>query len=422
MASPTNPDLYQPVRHWPSANQGFYTRFRRWLRAAGYSESALHLYGCAVRLALSQLNKPYWQIDEDDLSAVRTLITHRFESAATRHSYFKGLAKLAEYLRWTNGQPAPSKPVNWPRYLTGLPDCLAEQVRDYIGHRRRAWLPEEQTRLAGTTLGRLTRFMQWAAEHESIESAAGLTPELWFGYLDERLAAGISPKTLNGELSTVQGFLYFLKDTSAGSVQGLDQPICNRLLQMKRLKESQSIPRDAPLDHLRRLYEAIEADAGSDHAGIRRLGVMDRAWFLLMLHSGLRTGEVRRLRLADLDWCGRRARIEQSKGLKDRVVYLSETVITALEAYRPLRGPVEIDHLFVFRHKPLSPTYCRERLQTYGKRCGIIITPHQLRHSCATMLLNAGAPILTVQTLLGHKHIDTTLSYARLYDGTVAAD
>jgi integrase len=149
---------------------------------------------------------------------------------------------------------------------------------------------------------------------------------------------------------------------------------------------------------------------------------MDRAWFLLMLHSGLRTGEVRRLRLADLDWGGQRARIEQSKGLKDRVVYLSETVITALEAYRPLRGPVEIDHLFLFRHKPLSPTYCLQRLRTYGRRCGITVTPHQLRHSCATMLLNAGAPILTVQTLLGHKHIDTTMSYARLYDGTVAAD
>jgi hypothetical protein len=44
-----------------------------------------------------------------------------------------------------------------------------------------------------------------------------------------------------------------------------------------------------------------------------------------------------------------------------------------------------------------------------------------LRHSCATLLLNAGAPILTVQQILGHQRIDTTLDYARLYDGTVAA-
>jgi hypothetical protein len=50
------------------------------------------------------------------------------------------------------------------------------------------------------------------------------------------------------------------------------------------------------------------------------------------------------------------------------------------------------------------------------------ITPHQLRHTCATLLLNAGAPPAIVQTILGHKHIDTTMRYARLYDSTVATD
>ena len=49
-------------------------------------------------------------------------------------------------------------------------------------------------------------------------------------------------------------------------------------------------------------------------------------------------------------------------------------------------------------------------------------TPHQLRHSCATLLLNAGAPVTTVQAILGHKNVDITLGYARLYDGTAAAD
>ncbi len=62
------------------------------------------------------------------------------------------------------------------------------------------------------------------------------------------------------------------------------------------------------------------------------------------------------------------------------------------------------------------------RLSTYGKRTGNHISPHKLRHSCATLLLNAGAPIVTVQALLGHKKIDTMMGYARLYDGTVAAD
>ena len=66
--------------------------------------------------------------------------------------------------------------------------------------------------------------------------------------------------------------------------------------------------------------------------------------------------------------------------------------------------------------------YCQVRLRTYGKRCGVQIMPHQLRHSCGTLLLNAGAPVLTVQAILGHKHLDTTLRYARLYDGRLAVD
>ena len=49
-------------------------------------------------------------------------------------------------------------------------------------------------------------------------------------------------------------------------------------------------------------------------------------------------------------------------------------------------------------------------------------TSHQLRVSLATLLLKAGASVLTVQALMGHKHVDTTMRYARVYDSTVAAD
>jgi integrase len=151
---------------------------------------------------------------------------------------------------------------------------------------------------------------------------------------------------------------------------------------------------------------------------------MDKAWFLLMLHAGLRTCEIRRLKEADIDWERRKVRIERSKGMKDRFVYLSQAACEALRAYLLLRGPLtpSCELVFLYRHDPLGSRYCQQRLNTYGKRCGIRLTPHQLRHSCATLLLNAGAPILTVQALLGHRRIDTTLGYARLYDGTIAAD
>jgi integrase len=136
----------------------------------------------------------------------------------------------------------------------------------------------------------------------------------------------------------------------------------------------------------------------------------------------LRTGEIRTLRRDALDLDERRIRIERSKGLKDRVVYVSAPAAEALRAYLDVRGDAPTDHVFLYRHRPLSTRYCGIRLDTYGKRCNVRITPHQLRHSFSTLLLNAGAPIETLQKLLGHTNIHTTLVYSRVYDSTVAAD
>lgn len=130
------------------------------------------------------------------------------------------------------------------------------------------------------------------------------------------------------------------------------------------------------------------------------------------------------MKLTEVDFERRQVRIEQSKGLKDRVVFLTTATIIAMHAYPEVRGPADAlpKHFFIFRHSPLSTSYCYSRLQNYGECCGVVLTPHQLRHSCATQLLNAGVPVVSVQAILGHKWIDTTLGYARLYDGTLAAD
>jgi integrase len=204
----------------------------------------------------------------------------------------------------------------------------------------------------------------------------------------------------------------------------LGRAVCERFLLVEPLKAGWRMPKDVPVEQLRKLQAAIQAQANSPHAGQRRLGRLDLAWFLLMLHCGLRTCEVRHLKLSDIEWEAKRLRIEQSKGLKDRQIYLDEAVLGALRAYLAVRGQADAlpENVFVFRHVPLCRTYCHKKLETYGLRCGVKVSPHQLRHSCATLLLNAGAPVLSVQMILGHKQIDTTLGYARLYDGTLAAD
>jgi site-specific recombinase XerC len=297
-----------------------------------------------------------------------------------------------------------------------LPDWLGDYVKEYIAHRRKGWHPEEKHRGSLNVLGHLASTLRAMAGISQINNLEDLNPTLWFDFLEVRLAAGIHPKTINSQLYGLKGFLYFLDESG--------KSICQRTLLIKPLTAGGRVPKDVPIDHLRSLLSEIEIQSVHKHASNRRMAILDRAWVHLMLYSGLRTCEVRHMLLKDINWESRRIRIEQSNGFDDRMVFMNTITVKALDKCLEIRGDAEYltDHVFLYRHKPLSRRYCQVRLRTYGKRTGNHITPHQLRHSCAILLLNAGAPIVTVQTLLGHKNIDTTMGYARLYDGTVAAD
>ena len=85
-------------------------------------------------------------------------------------------------------------------------------------------------------------------------------------------------------------------------------------------------------------------------------------------------------------------------------------------------GQGEDDHVFLYRHRPVCKDLLHCRIKAAGQRVGVKVTPHQLRHTCATQLLNAGCKITSIQQLLGHRRIDSTLIYARVHDETVASD
>lgn len=414
---PRHPGV-KPIQDWPPANADFYHQFCDWLSTGSYSESTLNLYSVSARLALGFLDKPYWGIDADAdlMGRVTDHMATLPLTATTQREYRKGLLKLAQYLRERLDRPARPPEIHWEYHVGPLPAWLQADVRAFVAHRRRNWPAERVYRCTLTTLSHLTCSLRWMAGHTTLRDARDLTPNLWYEYVDARLAAGITTVTLNREWASLCAFVRFLAD------QG--RAICPRLPRVDRLEHTRRLPRDVPVEQLRRLRQEIEQDAASSHAGVRRCGIMDRAWFLLMLYSGLRTGEVRELQLRELDIDGGWVHIEQSKGLKDRNVCLAPASVEALRAYLPERGTHSGtgEPVFVYRHLPLTRTYCATRLETYGRRCGVRITPHQLRHSAATLLLNAGALAVTVQALLGHDEIDTTLGYARLYDTTLAAD
>jgi integrase len=154
----------------------------------------------------------------------------------------------------------------------------------------------------------------------------------------------------------------------------------------------------------------------------QRDALLDRAVFHLFWQSGLRIGELEELRMEDLDLTARRLSVRNGKGMKDRTVYMTDTTVRALSAYLVVRGIGSGDHVFLYRHQPLKKDLARSRIKDAGKRVGVKVYPHKLRHTTATQLLNAGCPVTSIQKFLGHKKLNTTMVYARAYDQTVEAD
>jgi hypothetical protein len=136
----------------------------------------------------------------------------------------------------------------------------------------------------------------------------------------------------------------------------------------------------------------------------------------------LRLGELESLRLDDLDLAGRRLTVRDGKGRQDRTVYLTDRTVAALQAYLDRRGMGGSDHVFLYRYRALHKDLIRARLKAAGERVGVHVTPHRLRHTCATQLLNAGCRVTSIQKLLGHRRLNSTMVYARVHDRTVAED
>ena len=150
-------------------------------------------------------------------------------------------------------------------------------------------------------------------------------------------------------------------------------------------------------------------DSASDH------GRRDRALFELIYSSGLRASEVTRLKIADLNLSGRLARIRQSKFDKDRVVPLTGEAVEALLCWLTHPDNTEA-YVFPSQAGGLSPAYINKRFKFLLRRFGMYkpgLTTHQLRHACATHLIEGGAQIRYVQELLGHESIETTVRYTK---------
>jgi site-specific recombinase XerD len=147
----------------------------------------------------------------------------------------------------------------------------------------------------------------------------------------------------------------------------------------------------------------------------------DRLIFLLMLRCGLRVSETCTLTWEQIDVDAGTIRINNGKGQIDRVVYLAPDVEKALKPWRVCQSTSV--YLFASQIKkgaPLTPRTVQRLMARYLEQASIIrsYTPHCLRHTFATQLLNAGMPLEVLKELMGHQSIQMTLRYAQLYEST----
>jgi integrase/recombinase XerC len=148
------------------------------------------------------------------------------------------------------------------------------------------------------------------------------------------------------------------------------------------------------------------------------LGIRDRAWMELMYASGLRISELVGIDLDDIEPRGRLVKV-RGKGAKERIVPFGSKAQDAIRAYLEVRDAPEADALFVnYRGQRITARSVRRLFNGYVRDASLRagISPHTLRHSFATHLLNAGADLRAIQELLGHASLSTTQKYTHLND------
>jgi integrase/recombinase XerC len=157
------------------------------------------------------------------------------------------------------------------------------------------------------------------------------------------------------------------------------------------------------------------------------LGLRDRAWLELLYASGLRISELVNIDIDDLELRARLVKVH-GKGSKERIVPFGSKAETALRAWLAVRGElakdVEEEAVFVnYRGRKITTRSVRRLFEVYLRRAALQsgVSPHTLRHSFATHLLNAGADLRGIQELLGHASLSTTQKYTHLNDWQLMA-
>ena len=215
---------------------------------------------------------------------------------------------------------------------------------------------------------------------------------------------GVQPPTVNGSVSALR-FLFTVT---------LDRPDLSRRLVLVR--QPRKLPAVLSVEEVGRLLEAAP--------GPKRKAALGTAY-----GAGLRVSEVVALKVGDIDSTRMLIRVEQGKGRKDRNAMLSPQLLALLRQWwrEGKRRGVMLPEGWLFPGRnclePLSTRQLNRAVHEAAEAAGIKkrVSPHTLRHSFATHLLEQDVDIRVIQVLLGHSKLDTTALYARVATKTIRA-
>ena len=216
-----------------------------------------------------------------------------------------------------------------------------------------------------------------------------------------------SKATIARKLATLRSFYKFLVKTNRCSV--------NPLATVRTPKQEKKLPRFLEYEEVKRLLETPPIGTW--------LGARDRAILETLYSTGIRVSELVALNMDDIDFLGEVIHV-RGKGKKERIAPISSSALQAIQHYMEFRNKRAQSNsnfdsrvLFVNKHgQRLSTRSVRRKMDKYLKMAGLDpnISPHTLRHSFATHMLNNGADLRSVQELLGHQSLSTTQVYTHL--------
>ncbi len=275
--------------------------------------------------------------------------------------------------------------------------------KDYSDHTLRAYskdlnaffnfLAESKTAVRGR---------QKSARVVSLKSIDGITIRGYLGFLHRQN----KKTTVARKLSAIRSFFKFLVK------QGIiDQNPAELILTPKQDK---TIPTYLSVDEMFRLLDSIQTDT--------LLGLRNRAIFETLYSSGIRVAELAGLNFSDLNFSSGVVRV-LGKGNKQRIIPIGQKALKAIAAYREQLSR-QVDSvvlkegaLFLNRYnKRLTARSIARILRKLIDAIGLLtpVSPHALRHSFATHMLDSGADLRVVQELLGHKSLSTTQRYTHV--------